>query len=230
MKAIFWDFDATLGYNDGKWTGTASRLANAKYPELNILRDDIHPHMGGGRFPWDHSTTAHPGQTADEWWGALKPMLADVYQKAGVDKEKATELAGMMRSAYLDISQWHTFDDTAPCLSELKEMGWKHYILSNHVPELPELVDQLGISELFEEVSTSAITGYEKPNPDAYLALRRKLPEDATVWMIGDNIKADVLGAEKAGLPAILVRGTDERATHSFETLYEVVEFLKEEI
>ena len=78
-------------------------------------------------------------------------------------------------------------------------------ILSNHVPELPSIVDGIGLGSLIDEVYTSAATGYEKPNPESYrIALGGESPADC--FMVGDNVDADVLGAEKVGLPAILVR------------------------
>jgi len=43
--------------------------------------------------------------------------------------------------------------------------------------------------------------------------------------MIGDNIEADVLGAQAVGIPAILVRKTDQRAIHACTDLSAVVEF-----
>lgn len=228
MKAIFWDFDATLGYNDGKWTGTATDLVNQRYPDLPVVRDDIRPYMSDGGFPWHHPELAHPNQTASEWWDALNPMLIRAYRKAGVDETRSTELAGMMRAAYLDIEQWHLFDDTIPCLSALRDRGWKHYILSNHVPELPSIIEQLGLMPYLEEVSTSAATGYEKPNPEAYRQLIRKLPHESTIWMIGDNIRADVLGAEAVGLPAILVRGEHHDAQYSCRSLVDIPGLLKD--
>jgi ribonucleotide monophosphatase NagD (HAD superfamily) len=44
--------------------------------------------------------------------------------------------------------------------------------------------------------------------------------------MIGDNVEADVLGAESVGLRAILVRGKDPRALRRAETLRDVPKFL----
>ncbi len=222
MKAIFWDFDCTLGYNDGKWTGLLTEIANRKYPELGIVREDIRPWMADGRFPWHYPDVEHPGQSPDEWWEELNPMLVRAFRKAGTGEEIAEELARLVRPAYLEPSSWHLYEDTVPCLERLAAMGWTHYILSNHVPELPDIVKLLGIADLFAEVSTSAETGIEKPNPQAFRLMMSRLPADSDIWMIGDNFTADVKGAEAVGLPAILVRGTNVEAKFSCETLDEV--------
>ena len=74
------------------------------------------------------------------------------------------------------------------------------------MPELPEIVDGVGLSGFFDAVITSAATGYEKPNRRAFeIALEAAGNPEAT-WMVGDNPEADVLGAEGVGIPAILVR------------------------
>lgn len=75
----------------------------------------------------------------------------------------------------------------------------------------------------------SAKTGYEKPHSEAFVLARRIAGDPATIWMVGDNPRADVAGAEAAGIPAILVR-RDEIEAHKVSRraadLYGVEEFL----
>lgn len=82
-------------------------------------------------------------------------------------------------------------------------------IVSNHVPELGDLVGRLGLADLIDGVLTSAVTGYEKPHPAMYGIALDLIGHPDRVWMIGDNPVADVAGAEAVGIPAILVRGSD---------------------
>ena len=82
-------------------------------------------------------------------------------------------------------------------------------MLSNHVPELPEIAVGLGLSPLVQEVITSATVGFEKPHSGIYRFAFGALDVDPAiddVWMVGDNYEADVLGAEMMGARAILVR------------------------
>ena len=78
--------------------------------------------------------------------------------------------------------------------------------MTNHVPELGAILRSLDIEYLFLAIFNSADTGIEKPHPEAFENVRTSLPPQSQVWMIGDNIAADVEGAEAAGIPAILVR------------------------
>jgi FMN phosphatase YigB (HAD superfamily) len=87
----------------------------------------------------------------------------------------------------------------------LRVLGWRHAILSNHVPELPSMVSGLGLSHLIDVVFTSAATGYEKPNPRAFEIALEACGWPSESWMVGDNPIADIAGAEAFGIPAVLV-------------------------
>ncbi|MGH9197011.1 MAG: HAD-IA family hydrolase, partial [Acidimicrobiia bacterium] len=59
---------------------------------------------------------------------------------------------------------------------------------------------------LVESVFTSARIGYEKPHPEAFRTVLSHITDADNIWMVGDNPVADVAGAEKVGIPGILVR------------------------
>ena len=116
------------------------------------------------------------------------------------------ELAALARARYVDPTVgWRLFDDSLPALERLGEAGWRHVILSNHVPELGQLVSGLGLDRHIETVLCSAVTGYEKPHPEAFAAAVGVRRNGEPVWMVGDNPVADVEGARRR-LAALLVR------------------------
>jgi putative hydrolase of the HAD superfamily len=155
------------------------------------------------------------------------PLLARAYEAAGYPPARALDLAVAARRLYVDPAGWSLFDDTLPTLDRLSAAGWTHAILSNHVPELGAIVAGLGLDRRFAAFSCSADTGYEKPHPRAYASVLEQL-EPTEAWMIGDNVVADFLGAEAIGLPAVLVRRPDPRASRFSATLAGVEEFLEE--
>ena len=72
-------------------------------------------------------------------------------------------------------------------------------------------------------------TGYEKPHAQAFASvLDSSRPVEA--WMVGDNVVADVLGAEAVGIPAVLVRRPDPRAARYAESLAGVERFVGEAV
>lgn len=121
------------------------------------------------------------------------------------------------REVYLDPETWTVYDDVVPALERLSADGWRHMIVSNHVPELGKLVEDLGLSPFFDAVVNSAILGYEKPHPEIFRAALAHCASERVV-MVGDNPVADVQGAQSLGLEAYLVRRPDGRFEH-FEGL-----------
>jgi putative hydrolase of the HAD superfamily len=112
----------------------------------------------------------------------------------------------------------------------LKSLGWEQAILSNHIPELPDIVEALGLTPYVQAIFSSALMGYEKPHPQAFLQVLALLDHPQTIWMIGDNIEADVMGAQSVGIPAILVRQEDTRATYVYPDLSLIPAFLSQKM
>jgi len=197
-----------------------------RFAGMEVDLDTLRPFMQKG-FPWHNPNQANPPmRAAEEWWDALLPIFEEAFVGCRLPPDKARALSGMVRSVYNDVAEWRLYEDTKDVLRELLEEGWNHAILSNHVPELPSLIDGLGLGSLIHLIVNSAETGFEKPHPRAFQAVLAALEDPAEVWMIGDSINADVLGAESVGLRAILVRSDDPRALRRAESLRDVPKFL----
>jgi putative hydrolase of the HAD superfamily len=124
------------------------------------------------------------------------------------------------------VSPRFTNPDVVEALTTLREQGWVVEILSNHVPELDSIVDGLGLGSLIDQVFSSAIIGYEKPNPESFrIALAGESAADC--FMVGDNLETDVLGAERIGLPAILVRTVGPQASLTAPDLIAVTKIIR---
>jgi len=227
MKVILWDFDGTLAYRDGMWSATLLEVLRSAIPETPVSREAIRPFLQTG-FPWHSPSVAHTDiRSPDEWWAKLLPVSERAFVGVGVEGTRARELAQRVRARFCDKAAWHLYDDVLPALARLAELGWSHHILSNHVPELADMVRALGLAETIKAVHCSAVTGYEKPHREAFRRATEGLPSDATVWMVGDNADVDVLGAEACGIRAILVRKPDPRATRYSEGLSGITELLR---
>lgn len=201
---MLWDFDRTLAYREEGWSATTAAVARqAGYP---LETEDVRPHLVGA-FPWERPEKDHRSLCApDTWWARMTARIAGAYRGCGLPDELVEELAGRFRAAYLDLTRWHVYPDTVPALRALSKAGWTHVVCSNHVPELPELIKGLGLAPLLERVISSALVGWEKPNPAIYHAALEGLAPPEEAWMAGDNYTADVAGPERLGIQAILVR------------------------
>ena len=129
----------------------------------------------------------------------------------------------------LNPGTYTPYDDALPILQDLSEKGWQHFIVSNNYPELPEVVSHLSFSDLITECITSGLVGYEKPNPGIFEHAMDRAGRPEKVWMVGDNINADVRGAEAVGIPAILVHTqVTEKPGYYAADLYEAARIISE--
>ncbi len=226
MKTILWDFDGTLAYREGGWSATLLEVLRSVCPESLATREDVRAFLATG-FPWHTPLIPHTDiRSPDEWWLRLAPVLERAFAGVGAEKGRCHDLVQRLRARLCDSRYWRLYDDAIPTLTHLAARGWSHQVLSNHVPELVDLVRALGLARVVVSVHCSALTGYEKPHPEAFRGPLRALPQGAEVWMVGDNVEADVLGAEACGIPAILVRRPDPRATRCSESLRGIEELL----
>jgi HAD superfamily hydrolase (TIGR01549 family) len=101
------------------------------------------------------------------------------------------------------------FDDTLSTLAKLKQRGYILGVVTNrHYGGLPfyEDLQTLGLLDYFdyEHMAISADLGIRKPNPDIFMHALNKLdvrPEEAA--MVGDSLRADILGAKMLNMLAI---------------------------
>jgi putative hydrolase of the HAD superfamily len=232
VKLLIWDFDGTLAHRRGEtgWSLLLAEALDAEEPGRGHAAEAFRPHLRDG-FPWHQPDVEHLELCGDPeaWWAAVLPLLARAYEEAGLAPERSLEVAAVARRLYVDPAGWSLFPDTLPALERLSAAGWTHAILSNHVPELGAIVAGLGLDRHIATLSCSADSGYEKPHPSAYASVLEELVPDEA-WMIGDNILADVLGAEELGIPSILVRRPDPRAARYAGTLDEIDAFLAEAV
>lgn len=229
MKLLIWDFDGTLGYRDGgAWTASAFEVVQQVAPQRvapagPVTYEALQSFMRA-EFPWLKPEEPHLElDTADAWWAALAPVFERAYRGVGFAADEARHLASRVRSTYLATPErWRAFDDVVPVLETLADAGWSHAMLTNHVPELPDIVRWVGLTPYFTRIFNSAEIGYEKPHPCAFQTVMKAMGVPDTCWMIGDSYEADVVGAETVGIPAILVRRPHPKASRYAETLWDV--------
>ncbi|MGC9395508.1 MAG: HAD family hydrolase [Anaerolineae bacterium] len=232
---LIWDFDGTLGYrisgsSGGAWTTSLLETVTLARPDHTVTSEQLRSYLQAG-FPWHQPEHPHPHLTTGElWWEALYPVLEKACRGVGLDADLARTVARRFRAVYLNLDDWRLFDDVLPTLDALSARGWTHAILSNHVPELGDIVRHLGLASRIAYLFNSAKTGYEKPHPRAFKIALETLPDLKTAWMIGDSFTADVQGAEQVGIPAILVRRPHPDADRYCESLADVPMLIAEEM
>ncbi|MEH2259757.1 HAD family hydrolase [Nostoc sp.] len=211
MKYLFWDFDNTLGYRQGMWSETLHSILILNGIH-NIDLEDIRPLLKN-RFPWHSPETPHSLLFNEKtWWEYMNEYFAEIYERVGINRSQAIKYAFQVQNEYKNIEKWHLYDDVIPTLQYTIKNNYKNIILSNHIPELHEIIDELNITEYFEEIYTSGKIGHEKPSLKFYTHVINDLKIEKTECiMIGDSYNADITGALRAGIQAILVRKPNDK-------------------
>jgi HAD superfamily hydrolase (TIGR01662 family) len=97
-------------------------------------------------------------------------------------------------------------------LRAIKEKGITIIVLTDLTTEiqLKKLV-HLGIADLIDSVVTSEEAGADKPHPKMFLrALQKAGCTAAECLVVGDNVEADIVGAQQAGMRCALVKGAED--------------------
>ena len=98
------------------------------------------------------------------------------------------------------------FHDVVPAFERLDEAGIKRAIISNADSDVTELCTHLEFAHGVDLIVTSALVGYEKPDPRTYHAALDPLGvTPANALHIGDQPLSDVVGAVNIGMGAALI-------------------------
>ena len=106
-------------------------------------------------------------------------------------------------------SNWELEDDAIATLKKIGEDGYRMGLISNagDDKDVQQLLHKFGIGRFFDFALTSAACSYRKPHPRIFeLALSKWYFLPAEAVMIGDNLDADVRGAQNVGLKAIWIK------------------------
>jgi REG-2-like HAD superfamily hydrolase len=108
--------------------------------------------------------------------------------------------------AFRRRSAFYVFPDVIPALDAMLAAGLRLAVVSNWGWAAPELLQTLELARHFEVLSISARVGYQKPHPAIFEHALELLGLAADeVIHVGDDPTADIIGADRAGIAAVLV-------------------------
>lgn len=228
---LFWDFHGTLTLPDFNWLDAAVESAQEHVPEFPVDAHCLAKNLTGTCLPWfivpDGDTRHLAGSKL--WWESSEREFVQMYMRCGMSEEQAQNAAPGIRPRILQPQRYTLYDDALHTLEQLAQRGYKSYILSNNFPELPWLVDQMGIAHYFEEIFTSGSIGYDKPRREIFDIARSAISAQNSLvpFMIGDNPVDDIKGGKLAGFCTISVHNHPvENSDYNVDLLAEMLEFL----
>jgi len=110
-----------------------------------------------------------------------------------------------VRKLALDPQRYEVLTESTIAVTRISASGLPQYVLSNHVPELDEIVSDL-FPYRFREVWSSGRIGFEKPREEIFRYALDRIPFPAdTVLMVGDDYYRDLEPARTLGMQVMHV-------------------------
>jgi len=136
-------------------------------------------------------------------------VLRELLENKGYD-DVSSELIRNALNALFSITQsnWALEEDAIPTLQKLRGKGYNLGIISNagDDEDVQQLARGFGITEHFDFILTSAACSYRKPHPRIFeLALSNWYCHPSEAVMVGDNLDADIRGAQEAGIYGVWI-------------------------
>ncbi|MFC1660215.1 HAD family hydrolase [Gemmatimonadota bacterium] len=203
LKAILFDAGNTLVFID-------------PHVVLPVFRD--HGAVVGERTFWEAEFEARTALAKRVEGGATgteaqlwNQYFLDLFRGCGVPEESLDPLGSRVRQIHRERHLWtYVLPSTLPALGELRRQGYRLAVISNADGRMREVIRAGGLQGLVEFVVDSEEEGVEKPDPEIFLraCARLGLAPGACLY-VGDLYPVDVLGAQGAGLQAVLLDPLD---------------------
>ncbi len=130
--------------------------------------------------------------------------LIDTFKELKIDV--TTNTINLLADGYLDFLKEEKIlmNGTVELLDYLKDK-YKLHILTNGFKEVQnDKMNNSGIAHYFDQIISSEEIGKLKPHPEVFnYALKKANTFAHNSYMIGDNLKSDILGARNVGMYVI---------------------------
>lgn len=203
-EAIFFDVGDTLIRAHPSWAGVY-RGGLAEFG-INVSEEDL-------------ERALLEETKAGAWWNIEDPF--EPSEENSYERIKAFDLAVLARVGLVDVddaairaiesafarrSAWYVYPDVVPALDVLRDTGFRMGVISNFVWGGTELIHDLELARHFDTLTISARVGFQKPHQGIFQHALESLgvrPERAL--HIGDSYRADISGARRMGMNAVLI-------------------------
>jgi HAD superfamily hydrolase (TIGR01549 family) len=208
LRAVLFDLGGTLMYERATWDAINARADEAL---TNYLRAEG-LELNLSTFPREFRkriSKYFQQRQKDLLETTYSFVLRDVLRDKGYGDVPESTLRNALDQLFaITQTNWVLEEDALSTLHKLEEDGYRMGLISNagDDQDVQQLARRFGIAQYFDFILTSAACSYRKPHRRIFeLALSNWyfLPSEAV--MVGDNLEADVQGAQSVGLFAVWV-------------------------
>jgi HAD superfamily hydrolase (TIGR01509 family) len=216
LRAVIFDLGGTLMYERANWGAITAQADDALTNYL--LAEGMELNLS--TFPREFRKRLDKyfkKREKDLLETTYSFVLRDVLEDKGYrDVPDGIIRGGLDRLFAVTQTNWVLEGDTLQTLKKLETDGYRMGLISNagDDQDVQQLARRFGIAQYFDFILTSAACSYRKPHRRIFeLALSNWyfLPSEAV--MVGDNLDADIRGAQSVGLYAIWISRRAGRRT-----------------
>ncbi len=200
-RAVFFDLDDTLldgvGAMQAAWPIVLAPVSEQFGIEVDRLRETIRSESAA--FWKDEAAVGH---WRLDLTGARAICVERAFRAEGVDPSIARRIAEEYRGAFREHS--HLFDDALSTLEAIRAAGLKTALLTNGAGrDQRDKINRFALEPYFDTIVIEGEFGHGKPAPEVFRhALDSVGLRSEQAWHIGDNLFADVGGAQSVGVHA----------------------------
>lgn len=203
-RAIFFDLDDTLlntsGGLDESWEIACREYAPALGLQWEALRQAIR--REAMEFWKDEAVV---GKWRLNLLGARVLVVTNALEAEGLDAAFADRISDRYTAEV--HPRMALFPDAIETLEALKRQGMKLGLITNGPAEMQrEKLARFPVGQYFDSIVIEGVFGAGKPHPSVFhhsLAIAGVAPDDA--WHVGDNLYADIGGAQDVGIHAVWI-------------------------
>jgi putative hydrolase of the HAD superfamily len=149
-------------------------------------------------------------QTADSERGWWHQLVGAVVAGAALDDvlqgERFERFFAELYDHFTTAAAWEPYEDVVPALERLHARGASIGLITNYDTRVYRVLDAVGLAPFLDTVTIPALARAAKPDPAIFLHALQALqvdPRDAV--HVGDEFEDDYVGAENAGMTAVLI-------------------------
>jgi len=208
IRSVIFDFGGTLMYGHNAWEPFITKADEA----LTIYLCSQGMELNISTFPSEFR------KRLDEYFkqrehdlleSTYNQVLREVLKDKGYDDVSSDVLRNALNALFaVTQSNWALEEDAIPTLKKLEENGYRLGIISNAGDDhdVQQLARGFGIQQYFDFILTSASCSYRKPHPRIFeLGLANWYLHPSEAVMVGDNLTADIQGAQQVGLYGVWI-------------------------
>jgi HAD superfamily hydrolase (TIGR01509 family) len=163
--------------------------------------------LSGEKLASNASEAARAMERAGNDQERATAYLEALFLLGGVPAGRLGEVRTCLARMHQERHLWSSVPEpTRAALARLKAAGLLLGVVSNSEGRVEQALEAAGLRDYFDVVVDSGLIGIEKPDPrifQAALQALRVAPEEALY--VGDLYEVDVVGAQAAGIEAVLV-------------------------